>query len=296
MNKILVVLSLLTLVSCGQSPEDKKRLATISCIGPQQNSSSPDLVAKINAAREEIGGEKIIGGQESVKEAVELGLCVEFVLNENYDEIARPFKERKLEKERIEEEKRVEEQRIAEERRVEEQRIAEEKERIAEEKRAERERLRVKEEKEIADRAPKVKETFHPNGKLKSRENLKVYSGSLSAPATPPYRFRRHGLMETFYESGHREYSGNWFGGRKQGFQSYFSPDGKFDYEDCFLNGQKKSEALRYTCENWYDSNEHLLRDAPWVPGERPTISSDGNSVKSYKKGFKTLLDSITPN
>jgi hypothetical protein len=288
MNKILVVLSLLTLVSCGQSPEDKKRLATISCIGLQQNSSSPDLVAKINAAREEIGGEKIIGGQESVKEAVELGLCVEFVLNENYDEIARPFKERKLEKERIAEEKRVEEQRIAEEKRVEEQRIAEE-------KRAERERLRAKKEKEIADRADKVKETFHPNGKLKSRENLRLYTRGFSDP-TPPYRFIRHGLMETFYESGHREYSGYWVSGKKQGFQTYYSPDGKFDYEDCFTNGQKRSEAVRYVCGNWYDSNEHLFGDAPWAPGERPTISSDGNSVESNKKGFKTLLDSIIPN
>ena len=118
----------------------------------------------MNDAREKIGGEPFLRGDDAIQEAFEFGLCQELVLNEIYDETLQPLKDAKRERERIAREKQAEENRIAAEKRAEEQRIAAEK--LAEEQRIAAEKQR------IADSKPTVKEEFYSSGKLKSRDKL----------------------------------------------------------------------------------------------------------------------------
>ena len=153
MNKTLIILCLVLLTSCGPSQEEKKKVAAVTCsiIGETRNMDGAVRVREMNEARDQIGGEPYLKGDDAIKEALEWGLCQELVLNETYDERLQSLKDAKRELERIAEEKRAEEQRIAEEKRAEEQRIAAEKQRIAEEEKIEAARIAEEEAARIAE-------------------------------------------------------------------------------------------------------------------------------------------------
>jgi hypothetical protein len=165
MNKILLILSLVILSSCGPSAEEKRqaemeeqrikkeaseklaqekanRIAAVTCsiMSETRNMDAAVRVEKMNEARDKIGGEPFLRGDNAIKEALEWGLCQKLVLNETYDETLLSLKNDKRERDRIAAEKR----RVAAEKRAEEERILNEKiaenRRIAEEKRAEEER------------------------------------------------------------------------------------------------------------------------------------------------------------
>jgi hypothetical protein len=142
MNKILIIFSLVLLAACGPSQEEKKNIVLNACsiMGETQKSDSLFRIQTIIDAREKIGGETFVRGDDAIIEAIEFGLCQELVLNETYDETLQPLKDAKRERERIAAEKQAEENRIAEEKQAEENRIAEE-QRIAAEKRAEEQRI-----------------------------------------------------------------------------------------------------------------------------------------------------------
>ena len=65
-------------------------------------------VREMNEAREKIGGEPFLSGDDAIKEAFNFGLCQELVLNENYDERLQSLKDAKRERERIAAEQRAE--------------------------------------------------------------------------------------------------------------------------------------------------------------------------------------------
>ena len=119
--KLTYVFSLLLITmflnACGPSAEEKRRieqetaLVTCSILGEPSNMSAAIRVEKMNDAREKIGGEPFLRGDDAIQEALEWGLCQELVLNEFYDETLQPLKDAK--RERIAAEKRAEEQRIA---------------------------------------------------------------------------------------------------------------------------------------------------------------------------------------
>ena len=155
--------------------EKANRTAAVICaiMSESRNMDASIRVEKINEARDKIGGEPFLDGDDAIKEAFEYGLCQELVLNEDYDKRLQPLKEAKRERERIAAEKRAEEQKLAAEKREEERRIAAEKQRIA-------------------DSKPTVKEEFWPNGKLKSKTR---YQGKY-------FGGKKHGLDETYYENG----------------------------------------------------------------------------------------------
>ena len=129
MNKILIILSLVLLASCGPSQEDKRNVAAVTCsiMGETRNMDAAVRVEKMNDAREKIGGEPFLRGDDAIKEALEYGLCQQLVLNEPYDETLQSLKNAKQERKRI----AAEEERVAAENRPEERR------RVAAEKRAE---------------------------------------------------------------------------------------------------------------------------------------------------------------
>ena len=195
MIRILFVLSLFALASCGPSAEEKRqvemekqrieqeasknlaqekamRIAAVTCsiMGETRNMDAAVRVREMNDAREKIGGEPFLRGDDAIQEAFEYGLCQELVLNENYDEALQPLKDAKRERERIAREKELEELRIAREKRAEETRRA-----VEERKRIEREDLaeaREKYEEKLAQRMQPLKEnhipTFVPEPKYPS--------------------------------------------------------------------------------------------------------------------------------
>ncbi len=88
MNKIILIAISLILASCGASQEDKNIAAvTCSIMGETRNMDAAVRVREMNNAREKIGGEPFLQGDDAIKEAFEYGLCQELVLNENYEEM-----------------------------------------------------------------------------------------------------------------------------------------------------------------------------------------------------------------
>ena len=193
MNKIPIILSFALLTACGLSQEEKKKVAAVTCsiMGETRNMDAAIRVREMNDAREKIGGEPFLRGDDAIQEAFEWGLCQELVLNESYDETLQSLKDAKREKERIAAEK------------------------LAEEKR-------------IADSKPTVKEEFHSNGQLKSRVNyqpksdggkrhglVETYEDNGVLTLKENYKDgKRDGLLELFDEEGELTKSETWDNGK----------------------------------------------------------------------------------
>jgi antitoxin component YwqK of YwqJK toxin-antitoxin module len=259
MIRILFVLSLFVLASCGPSAEEKRqvemekqrieqeaseklaqekaiRIAAVTCsiMGETRNMDAAVRVREMNNAREKIGGESFLRGDNAIKESFEYGLCQELVLNQNYDETIQPLKDARYKRERIAAEKRAEENRIAAVKRAKETRIAEEKleeeNRIVEEEKrvlaealairkkllAEQQRI-AEEEKRVADSKPTIEEEFHSNGNLKSRKNYQSKSdgGQL------------HGLYVSYFEDGQLEFKLNMKEGKGDGVMEMYYINGQ---------------------------------------------------------------------
>jgi hypothetical protein len=88
MNKILIILSLVLLTSCGLSQEEKKNIAAVTCsvMSETGNMDAAERIREMNDARDKIGGEPFLRGDDAIQEALEYGLCQELVLNEIHDE------------------------------------------------------------------------------------------------------------------------------------------------------------------------------------------------------------------
>ena len=269
MKYIFIITISLILASCGPSAEEKRkvemerqrveqeaneklaeekanRISAVTCsiMGETRNMDAAVRVREINDAREKIGGEPFLGGDDAIKEAFEYGLCLRLVLNENYDETLQTLKDAKRERERIAAEKRAEEQRIAAEKRAEEQRIAAE-------KRAEKQRIAA-EKKRISDAKPSVKEESHPNGKLKKRTNYQsVNDGGKKHGLEENYYEngqlegkinykdgKEDGLAELYYENGQLKMKINFRDGKEDGLWETHNEDGSFMFEVCYKNGE----------------------------------------------------------
>jgi hypothetical protein len=203
MNKILIILSLVLLASCGLSQEEKTNIAAVTCsiMSETRNMDAAVRVEKMNDAREKIGGEPFLRGDDAIQEAFELGLCQELVLG-TYDETLQSLKER---------------ERLAWEAGAEDRKIAAEKQRIA----AEKQRL--------ADSKPTVKEEFHLNGKLKTRINYSPKS----------YGGREHGLYESYDENGQLQFKENWKHGWQDGLQESYHENGQLSQKGNYKDGRR---------------------------------------------------------
>ena len=252
MIRILFVLSLFVLASCGPSAEEKRqvemeiqrieqeaseklaqekaiRIAAVTCsiMGETRNMDAAVRVEKMNDAREKIGGEPFLRGDSAIQEAFEYGLCQELVLNQNYDETIQPLKDARYKRERIAAEKLAEEQRIAADKRAEEQRIAAEKR--AEEQRIAAEKQRIAAEKQrIADSKPTVKEEFYSGGELERRVNYQPKSDG----------GKKHGLQELFYESGQLRTKENFKDGKLDGLSEMYHENGQLMTKGKFKDGE----------------------------------------------------------
>ena len=239
MRYIYIITISILLASCGPSAEEKKNIAAVTCsiMGETKNMDGAIRVEKLNDAREKIGGEPFLKGDDAIKEAFEYGLCEELILNENYNEALQPLKE-------IE--------RIAAERREEEDRV--EAERLAEEDRLEAERQK------IADSKPTVKEVFYPSGKLKERTNhkAKIAGGKEDGPyetfhengklkSRGNYKDGKlDGLYELYYENGQLRSRGNYKDGKLDGLEELYYENGQLEYRWNYRDGKLEGPYDRY--------------------------------------------------
>ena len=83
MKNYLVLFLTLTLIACGPSQDEKEKIAAVSCavMSETRNMDAAIRVREMNAAREKIGGEPFLRGDDAIKEALEYGLCDELVLS-----------------------------------------------------------------------------------------------------------------------------------------------------------------------------------------------------------------------
>lgn len=261
--KRLLLLTIILLTACGPSPEEKKNIAAVTCsiMSETGNMDGAVRVREMNDAREKLGGEPFLDGDEAIQESFEFGLCQELVLDDSYKEILQPLKDAKRERERLAEEKRAEEARIAEKKR----RIAANK--LAEEKRIAAEKQR------IADSKPTVKEEFYPSGKLKSRTNFKPKSEG----------GRRHGLEEKFWETGELSYKSFYDNGLLQGLKEGYMESGHLVVATNYVDDEREG------VEKYFYRNGNVETIINWKDGKRegPYLSYYRNGNLEEKKYFK---------
>ena len=278
MNKILIILSLVLLTACGPSQEEKEKVAAVTCsiMGETRNMDAAIRVREMNDAREKIGGEPFLRGDDAIQEAFGWGLCQELVLNESYDETLQPLKDAKRERERI-----------AREKLAEEQRIAAEKQRIAAEKRAEEQRIAA-EKQRIADSKPTVKEEFYSDGKLKTRRNYQSKSdGGV-----------RHGLSEAFYENGQLHIKGNFKDGKIDGLYEKYYEDGELLVVLCYKNGDRTDmsyceKEARIAAEKRAEEQRIAAKkraEEQRITDSKPTVKEDELAANSYRQLIQRRL------
>ena len=81
----LLLLTVILLTACGPSLEEKQNIAAVTCsiMGETRNMDAAVRVREINDAREKIGGEPFLGGDDAIQESIKWGLCKELVLNDS---------------------------------------------------------------------------------------------------------------------------------------------------------------------------------------------------------------------
>ena len=126
MSRVLVILGMFLLTSCGQSQEEKKDIAAVTCsiMSETRNIDAAVRVREMNSAREKIGGEPFLRGDDAIIESLSYELCEELVLNDNYDESYR-LRKREIDEAIRELEQEIIKQKIAdhERRRIEKEEI-----------------------------------------------------------------------------------------------------------------------------------------------------------------------------
>ena len=249
-NKILIILSLVLLVSCGQSQEEKLqvemeqqriemeqqrlekeaseklakekavRIAAVTCsiMSETRNMDGAVRVREMNEAREKLGGEPFLDGDSVILEAVKEGYCEGLVLNEPN---AHP------------------------------------------------------------DMRPTVKEEFYSNGKLKSRANYQpksdggkkhgleeLYHENGQMEAKGNYKDgERDGLREWYHENGQLRIKGNFKDGKTDGFFERYYENGQMEAKGNLKDGEL--DGLR----EWYKENGQLQSKDCYKKGKETDMS-----------------------
>ena len=237
--KRLLLLTAIFLTACGPSQEEKRqveieqqrieqeaseqlakekadRVAAVTCsiMGETRNMDAAVRVREMNDAREKIGGEPFLRGDDAIQEAFEWGLCQKLVLNEIYDETLQSLKDTKRERERI----AAEGARIAREKREETARIESERAFAAGAKNRELVKKLLAEGKEVS---------LHANGQISM---IRPNEGS-----------SYNGNVERFYKNGQMMFKAPYQNGKKEGISEYYDYDGNLTSKKCFKDGSEIS-------------------------------------------------------
>ena len=105
MNKILVIVGVFFLASCGPSQQEKQNVALNACSIMSETNASFGGVQRMQImvdAREKLGEDAFVGGDEAIAEAFDWELCEELVLNDkNYNKTLQSLKDAYAERQRI---------------------------------------------------------------------------------------------------------------------------------------------------------------------------------------------------
>lgn len=294
MSRVLVILGMFLLTSCGQSHEEKKDIAAVSCsiMSETRDMDAAVRVREANNAREKIGGEPFLRGDDAIIESFEWGLCHELVLNDNYDETLQFLKDTKRERERIAEEKRAEERRIA-------------------------------------DSKPTVKEEFYDNGNLESRINYqpKIEGGKQHGLTEHYYENgqsfyqqnykdgkEEDGLTERYHENGKLWVEVNYKDGKVNGLIKSYHENGKLSGKRNYKDGEETGlsetyhqngklfmktnykDGKRDGLDSWYRKDGELQHESNYKEGKQDglyTFYATGGGIlfeKCYKSDTETLM------
>ncbi|MDA7768950.1 hypothetical protein N8936_02540 [Porticoccaceae bacterium] len=214
--KRLLILTAILLTACGPSQKEKEEIASVTCaiMGETRNMDSAVRVAKMNDARDKIGGKPFLDGDSVIKESFEYGLCKKLVLNESYDETVQSLKDAKRESER----------RVAKAR--------------AERARIEREKL---EELERIARKRKVKDKELYEKLITEGKQVSLYPDGNIEMARTVKNDVLHGELKRFHSNGKLMFKVMYENGQKEGLQENYDDDGNLAAEKCFKNGSQVS-------------------------------------------------------
>ena len=83
MRQIGLIVLMVIFAGCGPSQEEIDNVATVTCniIGASRNMDGAMRIREINNAREKIGAEPYLGGDELIRQSLEYGLCESMVMN-----------------------------------------------------------------------------------------------------------------------------------------------------------------------------------------------------------------------
>jgi antitoxin component YwqK of YwqJK toxin-antitoxin module len=92
---LALVLLVFGIVGCSMPQEEKENIAAVTCsiMSETRNMDAAIRVEKMNDARDKIGGEPFLSGDDAIQEAIKWGLCQQLVLNETYDERLQSLKD-----------------------------------------------------------------------------------------------------------------------------------------------------------------------------------------------------------
>jgi antitoxin component YwqK of YwqJK toxin-antitoxin module len=241
-----IVAMALLLNGCGQSKDEKVKIAAVTCaiMAESRNMDASIRVEKINEARDKIGGEPFLDGDDVIKEAFEYGLCQELVLNETYDDSLQALKEMPRVKEEFYTNGQLKE-------RTNYQPINDGgKEHGLFEAYHENGQLRLKRNYKDGERHG-LSESYYENGQLQNIQNLKdgkwhgleeMYYENGQLRLKRNYKDgERHGLSESYHENGQLRNKGTYQNGKRHGFARVHTVHGgrEFYAYGCYQNGEE---------------------------------------------------------
>ena len=281
MNKILIILSLVLLAACGLSRDEKQNIAINACsiMGETKKSEAVFRIQTMSDAREKIGGETYIRGDDAIIEAFELGLCQQLVMNEDYEWYRNVARNELRKRERVAAEKRAEEQRIA-------------------------------------DSKPTVKEEFYSNGKLKNRTTYQSKIQSKIDGAEKYFIERYHengqlsrrgnykdgegvGTWEYYHDNGQLSQKGNYKDGKQEGLWETYRENGQLEskvhWKDGIRDGLRESYHENGQLEEkgnyLFDLSQIQKRDGLWVSYHE---NGELKSKVCYKNGKNVDMSNCT--
>ena len=235
MNKILIILSLVLLAACGPSQEEKQNIAINACsiMGETKKSEAVFRIQTMSDAREKIGGETYIRGDDAIIEAFELGLCQQLVMNEDYEwyrNVARKGLRKREEQQRIADSKPTVKEEFFSNGQLKSRMNYQPKSdggkydgdgEVFDENGQLRYRGKYKKGKEVG-----LHEFFYENGQLKEEKNYNKDG-------------KEDGLQQTYYASGEAEGGGNYKDGKKEGTWVKMLVNGTVSEWKCYRNGKE---------------------------------------------------------
>ena len=84
MRYLFLMIAVLNLAACGPSAKERQETAILTCniLAESRGMDAAFRIKEINSARDELGEEKFLETDDTIRESVKWGLCKELVLGD----------------------------------------------------------------------------------------------------------------------------------------------------------------------------------------------------------------------